>query len=282
MPGFWDLLQGTPPPQADPPAPDTPRASQDADAVPNDFDLLMKAAFSFDGEGDQGIQGMAYEDVVRRLDGGEALRFDQSFRTGSKQQQEEWRVRYVAEVDRMRERLRVSRRFLLDPRGVFIQYWDLATSIALIFTAFVTPFEVALGLETKLDALFAINQVVNLVFWVDMAVQFVLPILDDKAGDYIRDHKALALKYIKSWFFIDVVSVLPLDSVFLGNPEIFEGLPPNSPLIRGVKLLRVLHLGLLYFTLKPFSRPEPDARRTPGSRSSPSDRTCPKHHAHMS
>ena len=47
-----------------------------------------------------------------------------------------------------------QRRHLIDPRSSnFLPWWDLLTGIALIYTAFVTPFEVAF-LPTKPDALF--------------------------------------------------------------------------------------------------------------------------------
>ena len=41
------------------------------------------------------------------------------------------------------------RRGLINPRSKFIQYWDLTTTMALLFTATVTPYEVCLGLPTR-------------------------------------------------------------------------------------------------------------------------------------
>ena len=66
----------------------------------------------------------------------------------------------------------------LDPRtNPFVAYWDLVAMIALIFTALVTPYEVAFlippPMEERLtDPLFLINRVVDLIFVVDMLLQF--------------------------------------------------------------------------------------------------------------
>ena len=42
----------------------------------------------------------------------------------------------------LKARLRDQKRGLLDPRGLFVQCWDIMTFAALVFTIFVTPYEV--------------------------------------------------------------------------------------------------------------------------------------------
>mmetsp|Transcript_61906 Transcript_61906/g.170132 ORF Transcript_61906/g.170132 Transcript_61906/m.170132 type:complete len:87 (-) Transcript_61906:9-269(-) len=63
-------------------------------------------------------------------------------------------------------------RGLIHPNSRQMSYWDVVTMLALVFTAFVTPFEIALIRETKVDALFAINQIVNVVFLIDIVINF--------------------------------------------------------------------------------------------------------------
>jgi hypothetical protein len=48
-----------------------------------------------------------------------------------------------------------------------------ALFFALVFTALITPYEIAF-LEPKLDALFGINMAVQFVFLVDLGLQFFL------------------------------------------------------------------------------------------------------------
>ena len=53
---------------------------------------------------------------------------------------------------------------LIDPRtSSWIGRWDAVTSLALLFVAFVTPYEVAL-LDVHLDALFIVNRIVDSMY----------------------------------------------------------------------------------------------------------------------
>ena len=86
------------------------------------------------------------------------------------------------EVERLRARLKASEASVIKPNSKFIQKWDLVTLFALIFTAVVTPVEVAFcGTEDTVDTnevvrspLFIINRLIDVVFLFDMGVQFHL------------------------------------------------------------------------------------------------------------
>ena len=60
--------------------------------------------------------------------------------------------------------------------------WDAVTSIALIITALVTPFEVAFLENEGVDALFVINRVIDVIFIVDMAMAFFLMYRVEQGG----------------------------------------------------------------------------------------------------
>ena len=120
------------------------------------------------------------------------------------------RADFFRDVEFMRRKFGDMYSYLINPNSVYVQYWDLTTSMALLFTTFVTPFEVGLDFETKVDGLFVINQIVNTVFICDIVIQFFLPVLD-KQGNYIREHKRLAIRYAKGWLFMDCLSVAPFD-----------------------------------------------------------------------
>ena len=69
---------------------------------------------------------------------------------------------YLADVNYVRHRLRTMYSNLVHPYGLFMQRWDVAMTSVLLFTTFVTPFEVGLNLETSVNALFVINQACSL------------------------------------------------------------------------------------------------------------------------
>lgn len=69
----------------------------------------------------------------------------------------------------------LMRPLLLDPQASrLIAPWDACTASALLFTTFVTPFEVALLGSTEAPVLFAVNRFVDCIFIIDLVLQFVI------------------------------------------------------------------------------------------------------------
>ena len=117
---------------------------------------------------------------------------------------------FKADCETLRSRMRDTRRGFINPRSSKMAIWDMTTGLALVYTATITPFEVGLALPTELNALFLVNQVVNLVFFLDIILQFFLPV-PDHSGELIRDRRKIARKYLLSWFVIDFVTIIPFD-----------------------------------------------------------------------
>ena len=80
------------------------------------------------------------------------------------------RAEFGRDCAQLRQRLR-KRRGFINPRRKHVQYWDLVTAFALLYTTTVTPFEVAAGLKTEIGALYVVNSIINLVFMFDIVVQ---------------------------------------------------------------------------------------------------------------
>lgn len=183
------------------------------------------------------LGGGSFQDVMKTLGGGSALKqlrememedMLQKFRTEQ--------AAFLSDVAILRHRLRMETFGLLNPKGFKVQVWDLVTTTALFYTLFVTPYEIGLDLETKLDWLFICNQLVTAIFFIDIFVQFVLPVPDPRRADgaYERRHSRLAIRYLKGWFVLDVSTVIPFD-VLVWSGQI------SGP-VKGTKLLRVLRL----------------------------------------
>ncbi|KAI9345573.1 hypothetical protein BDR26DRAFT_856285 [Obelidium mucronatum] len=135
---------------------------------------------------------------------------------------------------------------LYDSNSKFVKRWDALALVLLLFTASVTPYETAfLDSEgtTTIDLLFLINQVVNLVFLFDMFIQMRTPFRDPITGQFVRDGRAIALRYLKSWFTIDFISTIPwelLGFISTGGDLASLRLIRLIRLVRLLKLLRVL------------------------------------------
>lgn len=169
----------------------------------------------------------------------------------------------------------IAKGCLLDPRTTAMGRWDAWVTLLLIFTTYVTPYEVAYlgndclsefdqaelaGLETKNTdttcsaarrwsqmtngaiALFMINRLVDLSFFVDMIKTFFTSYFDESRQEWVTDHRVIALKYTRFWFTIDLVSILPFDMMsFFTSNEALEN-AKGARLIRLLRLLKLLRI----------------------------------------
>lgn len=128
--------------------------------------------------------------------------------------------------------------WVLNPStNTWLQWWDLGTVAALSFVAIVTPVEVAV-LDTRLDAMFALNRVLDLVFVIDMVLQFCVAYrVKTPIGTRLETRRFVIRRhYLRTWFPIDLLSILPFD---------IAGLLVEDAALAKAKFMRVLRLARL-------------------------------------
>ena len=139
--------------------------------------------------------------------------------------------------------------YLLDPRSKNMRRWDVLIAIALVYTATITPYEVAF-LDTKSSArmttdsqtfpIYIINLLIDIIFFTDLCFNFNLMYPDGSAvGLFVTDRKRIARKYLKGFFIIDLLSVIPYHEMEMGGLKALKLLR----LLRLFKLLRILRSG---------------------------------------
>ena len=86
----------------------------------------------------------------------------------------------------------------------FSHFWQVVTNFALAFVALVTPLQVGL-LEIRWDALFFITWCVDIIFMIDMILQFVTMYPKTTARGLELEFRPwkIAKHYLKTWFFLD-------------------------------------------------------------------------------
>ncbi|KAJ3157239.1 hypothetical protein HDU89_002651 [Geranomyces variabilis] len=156
---------------------------------------------------------------------------------------------------------------LLDLTSPFLKRWDMLSLLLLFFTASVTPFETAfIASSSNIDILFLVNRLVDIIFTIDMGVSIRTPFRDPQTGRLVRDGKLIFLRYLRSWFFIDLLSVIPFELINTFSGGGHQNLSQLRllrflRLARLLKLLRVLrasrklkqwrvHIDLRYATMK--------------------------------
>ena len=138
--------------------------------------------------------------------------------------------------------------YLVDPRhSTRLPKWEMVSTLALVFTAIVTPVEVAfLQMPSDFsDGLFWVNRLIDVCFTIDLFLNFLTmyEVRSLREGSsWVSEPKRIAKRYIKSgWLLIDAtaLSVSALEVVFLalGNTGAL-----SARVGRRLKLLRILRI----------------------------------------
>ena len=138
---------------------------------------------------------------------------------------------------------------LVHPLSTFMRRWDMLTMWLLLYTAIWTPFEVAFVEEKRLSAMYFVNMVINLAFFTDMIINFNLMYFDEKLLTMISDRKLIAKRYLRGFFIIDFISILPYDDITLAT-----GSKANLKILRIVRIVRLAKLLRILRSSRIFAR----------------------------
>ncbi|GBG32779.1 Potassium voltage-gated channel subfamily H member 6 [Hondaea fermentalgiana] len=127
---------------------------------------------------------------------------------------------------------------LVNPYSSYMQVWDIFLILGLIYAAVVTPVDAAFLEPLVYNALFFFNLIVDLIFFTDIIITFNLPYLNPATGLWVRKHSAIARNYLRSWFIIDFVSVVPFDWIITA----IAGDDIDSHSLRALRLLKLLKI----------------------------------------
>lgn len=138
---------------------------------------------------------------------------------------------------------------LVHPLSTFMRRWDMLTMWLLLYTAIWTPFEVAFVEEKRLSPMYFVNMVINLAFFTDMILNFNLMYFDEKLLTMISDRKLIAKRYLRGFFIIDFISILPYDDITLAT-----GSKANLKILRIVRIVRLAKLLRILRSSRIFAR----------------------------
>lgn len=161
---------------------------------------------------------------------------------------------FVDRCDKIRVQLKHHQRWTIDPRHhKWIHLWDVPLLLAMAYSMLFTPVEIGLLYEfditqTHFFIMFIANQTVEAIFLLDLLRNFFVAYQEpaSKGGHWVTNSSAIRCHYLKSWFAVDFISILPVD--LLEQMGILKPGPVTSVLrlnrtvrmVRFVKMLRVL------------------------------------------
>ncbi|XP_021933801.1 potassium/sodium hyperpolarization-activated cyclic nucleotide-gated channel 2-like, partial [Zootermopsis nevadensis] len=122
-------------------------------------------------------------------------------------------------------------------------YWDLCMLLLLVANLIILPVAISFFNDDLSTRWIAFNCLSDTIFLIDIVVNFRTGIMQqDNAEQVILDPKLIAKHYLKTWFFLDLISSIPLDYIFLIFNQDFS---ESFQILHAGRALRILRLAKL-------------------------------------
>ena len=130
----------------------------------------------------------------------------------------------------------------VDPNCIFVSIWKIVLLVITVYELMAIPIEMSFNIYTS-QIFIIIQWIENILFLLDVFINFHTAFY--KEGVLIKDHKQIALKYMRGWFFIDLLACIPFQTVFIYNADEFTnelfalfGLFRTFKIVRFITILR--------------------------------------------
>mmetsp|Transcript_6864 Transcript_6864/g.12484 ORF Transcript_6864/g.12484 Transcript_6864/m.12484 type:complete len:692 (-) Transcript_6864:52-2127(-) len=130
--------------------------------------------------------------------------------------------------------------YLMSPKCPYLYFWNIVIALLLIYTATIMPVRIAFTEPIYFDGWTIFETLVDMLFIKDIFVNCFTSYKNDK-GDYESDIRKIMFTYIKSWFFIDLISSFPM-----GLIEYSEGIDSQGGPGKANRFARLARLPRLY------------------------------------
>ncbi|XP_064211774.1 potassium/sodium hyperpolarization-activated cyclic nucleotide-gated channel 3 isoform X4 [Tribolium castaneum] len=147
----------------------------------------------------------------------------------------------------MKERIRqkAAGHWVIHPCSSFRFYWDLCMLLLLVANLIILPVAISFFNDDLSTRWIAFNCLSDTIFLIDIVVNFRTGIMQqDNAEQVILDPKLIAKHYLRTWFFLDLISSIPLDYIFLIFNQ-FQDYGDSFQILHAGRALRILRLAKL-------------------------------------
>lgn len=138
-----------------------------------------------------------------------------------------------------------KKKWLINPNGKFKIIWDHAQLILILYTATLFPFKLGYFEKGDYKIWDMIDYLIDFMFFIDLVMNFFLPFY--RKHILILDHSKIALRYLKLWFWVDLLSIFPFELIFMEDSAFFVTL---AKLFKTPRIYRIFRLGRLIRTFK--------------------------------
>ncbi|XP_046439074.1 potassium/sodium hyperpolarization-activated cyclic nucleotide-gated channel 2-like isoform X2 [Daphnia pulex] len=150
----------------------------------------------------------------------------------------------------MKERIRqkAAGHWIIHPCSNFRFYWDLGMLFLLVANLIILPVAISFFNDDLSIRWIAFNCLSDTIFMIDIVVNFRTGIMQqDNSEQVILDPKLIARHYLRTWFFLDLISSIPLDYIFLIFNQFLrmQDFSESFQILQAGRALRILRLAKL-------------------------------------
>ena len=127
--------------------------------------------------------------------------------------------------------------WIILPDNPYKKMWDLLIAFLILYSAIVTPYDIAFSDSSKVSWF---DILIDILLGIDIVLTFFSAYTDDEEN-LVKNHKKIIKKYLKSWFIVDIISVLPI-SYFFNPSGKYSGLTKISKLPKLYRLIKLTKL----------------------------------------
>ena len=113
-------------------------------------------------------------------------------------------------------------------------------TIILLTTCFKSPYDIAFNNDPSIWNKF-IDYAIDILFLIDIIVIFNTAFYDENF-ETVENRKQIFIAYFSSWFFIDLISCIPFDDVFVNVDNSYNTLTRIARVGRLYKLVKLTRL----------------------------------------
>ena len=120
-------------------------------------------------------------------------------------------------LDKEKERQQNVESWVIHPCSKFRFYWDLIMLLLLLSNMILLPVAIAFFSEDFMEpGWLTFNCISDTFFILDIIINFRTGVIGDEPGsEVVLDPHEIAVYYLKTWFFIDFISSIPIDYIFM-------------------------------------------------------------------
>lgn len=106
-----------------------------------------------------------------------------------------------------------SKGWIISPMDSKYRCWESFMVVLVAYSAWVYPFEVAFMHSSLNRKIYILDNVVDLFFAVDIVLTFFVAYIDRTTHLLVRDSKKIVVRYLSTWFVMDVASTIPYETL---------------------------------------------------------------------